>query len=549
MFGTVYLTKSDNGTLVEKAGREGFISNGSYRGFITWLETIFIDLAKSYFGTDPATPHKHPNRKKKGAVERLQAKAKAAKVEFKRDLGTWKRRLPIVRDDIKRRVKALGDGLNSIEGAASNERLPLLQAAMQGLDQLQSSFTSELATMGTEVPQLVSLERDELREFEAYISDRGSVEGDAIRKVAQLGARCAQLVGALGPDGGDDTWADDKLKKARSNFETKLRQQVSTFVEGANRIVSSRPPEWAKAQMESLETIVPAELGDIKDPAERARRIIESISRQEMQYAESVIPFWRSVAMQLELLDEAEGTEALLGDIYRRTEQMETRTSIVSELAQLGQIVEGIDHEFKQLFYNADQLLKEMRPYVRPEGESRLTHLKTCFESLENKQNLLSPLYQRRATSGYTFSGADIQTFIERLYSESRRQGTKIDFADGFRKLVLKDANQATVFAAAANLVGNSLFWVGKNDAERRVLFQDYLDGFIVSDSGPGISPRDRTQIFEAFFTRRPSGRGLGLYIARTNLEAAGFRIELMEQRPKGALPGACFYISRTPDE
>jgi signal transduction histidine kinase len=545
MFGAVYLTKAANGALVEKAGREGFISNGAYRGFATWLERIFVDLAKSYYGTDPETPHEHPKKKKTDALDRLRRKAKAAKEKFKRDFTGWRNRVPVVRDEIKRRAKDVETRLNAVPSAPPQERMSLLQDAMKTLDQLQEHFTSELAALGTEVPQLVSLDRDELRNFEAYISDRSSVEGDSIRRVAQLGARCAQLVGSLASKG-EDHWAEDKLKKARKTFETNLDKQVAEFSSGASRVVQTRPPEWAKAQLESLELIVEtAALDEIQDPAERARRIIEAVARQEMQYADTVVPFWRSVAMQLELLDEAEGTEELLGDIFRRTEQMEARTAVVSELAQLGQIVEGIDHEFKQLFYNADQLMKEVLPYVRPEGAALIKHLKTCLASLENKQNLLSPLYQRRAGSGHTFGGADISAFIDRLYSESRRQGTRIDYTDGFKQLVFKDANQATVLAAAANLVSNSLYWVGKTGAERRILFQEHQGGFIISDSGPGVSARDRSRIFDAFFSRRPSGRGLGLYIARTNLEATGFKIELLETRPKGALSGATFFIYR----
>jgi len=543
MFGAIYLTKKENGALIEKAGREGFIHNGAYRGFTNWLERIFVDLAKSYFGTDPAMPHKHPARKKRNSVERLQSKAKAAKVEFRRNFGSWQRRLPIVREDIARRVKEVSERLKEVGNAPVKERLERLQTAMRSLDQLQSSFTTDLAGMDTEVPQLVSLDRDELRNFEAYISDRSSVESHAIRHIAQLGARCAQLIGSLKPNE-DDNWAEEKLTKAREHFKVSLGKQVDAFTQGANKIILTRPPEWAKAQSESLEEIVSAaELAEIKDPSEKARRILESVAKQEMHYADTVVPFWRSVAMQLEMLDEAEGTEELLGDIYRRTEQLETRTSIVSELAQLGQIVEGIDHEFKQLFYNADQLLKEIQPYVRVEGNSRVEHLKACLAALENKQNLLSPLYQRRTGAGFTFYGSDIQGFIDRLYSDTRRQGTRIDYSDGFKKLVFHDANQATVFAAAANLVSNSLYWVGKTSAERRISFHEYQEGFIVSDSGPGISKRDRTRIFEAFFTRRPSGRGLGLYIARTNLEAAGFKIELLDTRPKGALTGAVFYL------
>lgn len=549
MFGGVYLTKNANGALIEKAGREGFIHNGAYRGFVKRLEQIFVDLAKAYFGTNPLTPHEHPKRKKRDSADRLRRRAKAATEAFQRNLASWRRRLPVVRNGIKRDAQEIERELGLVEKASRAERLPLLQTAMKALDSFRMKVAEELATLETEIPALVSLDAAELRDYDAYITERGNVGNDGIRRAARLGARCAQLLGALVPEQSKN-WADEKLVSAKGRLENGIEGRKSAFRDSAARIVEASPQRWVKAQLASLDAIIESEAPkDVSDLAERARRAIEVVAKLESLYTESIVPFWNSVELQLELLDEAEGTEVLLGDIYRRTEQLEARTAIVSELAQLGQIVEGIDHEYKQLFYNADQLLRELAVYVKPEGGSRLKHLGDCLRALENKQNLLSPLYQRRGSTA-DFSGADIEAFIERLYSESRRQGAKIEFGAGFRKIMFRNANQATVFAAAANLVSNGLFWVGKNDAaERKILFQDYAEGFLVSDSGPGIHPRDRSRIFEPFFSRRPSGRGLGLYIAKTNLESCGFRLEMLEERPRGALNGACFHIWQVNNE
>jgi signal transduction histidine kinase len=44
----------------------------------------------------------------------------------------------------------------------------------------------------------------------------------------------------------------------------------------------------------------------------------------------------------------------------------------------------------------------------------------------------------------------------------------------------------------------------------------------LVSDRGPGISPEDRSKIFEPFFTKRPGGSGLGLAVCQGIVRAHG---------------------------
>jgi signal transduction histidine kinase len=46
-----------------------------------------------------------------------------------------------------------------------------------------------------------------------------------------------------------------------------------------------------------------------------------------------------------------------------------------------------------------------------------------------------------------------------------------------------------------------------------------------VRDSGTGLNPRDGDRIFDAFFTTKPEGLGLGLSISRTIIEAHGGRL------------------------
>jgi signal transduction histidine kinase len=46
-----------------------------------------------------------------------------------------------------------------------------------------------------------------------------------------------------------------------------------------------------------------------------------------------------------------------------------------------------------------------------------------------------------------------------------------------------------------------------------------------VQDSGPGLEPRRVEQIFDAFYTTKPQGLGMGLAISRSIVEAHGGRL------------------------
>ena len=53
-----------------------------------------------------------------------------------------------------------------------------------------------------------------------------------------------------------------------------------------------------------------------------------------------------------------------------------------------------------------------------------------------------------------------------------------------------------------------------------------------VSDNGPGIPRADREKVFGMFYTTRPQGTGLGLFMARLAVEHAGGRLAAVEPRP-----------------
>ena len=56
-----------------------------------------------------------------------------------------------------------------------------------------------------------------------------------------------------------------------------------------------------------------------------------------------------------------------------------------------------------------------------------------------------------------------------------------------------------------------------------------------VTDSGVGLPPQQTEQIFNAFFTTKPHGTGMGLRISRSIIESHGGRLWAADNSGRGA--------------
>jgi signal transduction histidine kinase len=92
------------------------------------------------------------------------------------------------------------------------------------------------------------------------------------------------------------------------------------------------------------------------------------------------------------------------------------------------------------------------------------------------------------------------------------------------------------------NLVLNAVEAMGAVEAGPRELListeQTKANGVLVAvrDSGPGIDPEHVERVFEAFYTTKSSGVGMGLSICRSIIDAHGGRLWAEANEPRGAV-------------
>jgi PAS domain S-box-containing protein len=103
-------------------------------------------------------------------------------------------------------------------------------------------------------------------------------------------------------------------------------------------------------------------------------------------------------------------------------------------------------------------------------------------------------------------------------------------------------ADHVQVQQVVLNLILNAIEAMSSGDEGPRELListeHSQTDGIIVAvrDSGPGIDPEQLDRVFDAFYTTKSSGVGMGLSICRSIIAAHGGRLWAEANKPKGAV-------------
>ena len=133
-----------------------------------------------------------------------------------------------------------------------------------------------------------------------------------------------------------------------------------------------------------------------------------------------------------------------------------------------------------------------------------------------------------------------IQEVLDLLRGEFQRRDiiSKAEFSQR-ATTVLGDRTQLQ--QVVLNLVMNAIEAISPAETERRRLtVRTDLTGEVaqvsVSDTGVGLDPESRDRIFEAFYSTKAEGIGMGLAICRSIVEAHGGRIWASDNAPQGSV-------------
>jgi signal transduction histidine kinase len=543
MFGGIFLPSEKAPALQEKAGREGFVANGARRALWLWVEDLFIDLADSHYGRKANREDKRTAKKKKEAerARKRLIEEKAAYLEDIRVRRGWLR-------DFSKRTQ---EGIRMAKGFVSSERNAEpgthLKSCKDALEALRL-LASELRGSTGEAPVGVVLEGDELEAAEKYLTNRG----EELRRLDRAIANLTQDIEALihRAEGEEEqvlryrqriTDTESRIRKEVDSIMKPVLERASDLVGQLTVFVEDELNKTFSAREEALDGLSMEKIA--KDSTgESAKKLERAIQLQEDAFEEVVRPRLKRLANEIaHLTDDASGT-LVLQEMADELGRLREREAFLVEMAQLGLIAETASHEHEHQVTVVRDCIGVLKKKIDQALGSTLTGLSDAFEIIDARIRLFDPLIRRSGVVSQTITGEEIEGFLKHHFDTGFDSGL-VEVTPAFRKASLPDVKKPVMLGAIHNIVHNALYWCKQGTEKPAIRLTGAGSKITVSDSGPGIAKRDRLRIFEPGFSRRPFGRGLGLFIAKEALAGIGFDLSCPTHPEPGALDGANFLI------
>ncbi|MGA9672340.1 MAG: two-component regulator propeller domain-containing protein [Terracidiphilus sp.] len=228
----------------------------------------------------------------------------------------------------------------------------------------------------------------------------------------------------------------------------------------------------------------------------------------------------------------------------KRAEQLQADLTHASRISTMGELVASISHELAQPITVTTAHAKASLRWLQCDPPE-LTEVRKGTERIMEAGALaaeiisrLRSLYKKAPPHRELVAiNGVIQEMAKMLGTEARRHSASID-TDLEDSLPMTVADRVQLQQVLMNLMLNGIEAMKDEGGVLRVKSQLGEDGQIeisVKDTGPGLSTGETNQIFDAFFTTKPQGSGMGLAISKSIVESHGGRIWANGNGERGA--------------
>lgn len=339
--------------------------------------------------------------------------------------------------------------------------------------------------------------------------------------------------------------SDGRILEANDAFLSMVGYNRADLVAGRLRWTDLSPPDWlnhdamATEEERATGTIPPAEREYFRKDGTRVPVLCGAAAFQEGGN--------EGVAFVLDLT-ERKRAEGALRESEEALRQAQGQLAHANRVDTMGQLTASIAHEVNQPLAasvtNAEAALRWLgtHPPNLEEVRDALGRIVKNANRAGEVVGRIRALIKKAPPSRERFDlNEAVRDVIALTRSEVLRHGVSLDseFATGLPSV---KGDRVQVQQVILNLVMNAIEAMnGTDEGERRLLVSTHDQAphsvlVAVSDSGPGLDPQNLDRVFEAFYTTKSTGMGMGLAICRSTIEAHGGRLWASANDPRGAV-------------
>jgi signal transduction histidine kinase len=229
--------------------------------------------------------------------------------------------------------------------------------------------------------------------------------------------------------------------------------------------------------------------------------------------------------------------------VYRRFERLQQRARQAERLAELGTLTGGLAHEIKNPLSTVQLNLQLLGEDLLPENPAYtrlINRLHTVQKETSRLGDILDDFMRFAGRMELARKPVELNTLLEELVDfftpQAQLQRVQLRLRKADQPLVAA-VDERLLKQAILNLMINALQAMPESGGEiilsaRRSDGQAILD---IIDTGRGMNPETMRRIFEAYYSTKSGGIGLGLAIARRIVLEHGGELRVSSEPDKGS--------------
>lgn len=229
--------------------------------------------------------------------------------------------------------------------------------------------------------------------------------------------------------------------------------------------------------------------------------------------------------------------------LYRRLQASERRAIQAERLAEIGSLTGGLAHEIKNPLSTVQLNLQLLREDLLPENPaySRLVNrLDTVHRETGRLREILDDFLRYAGRIELQKQPTELNQLLDDLCDFFMPQAQLSRVQLRLRRHpepVTANVDARLIKQAVLNLLINGLQAMG--DAGGELIMQLGVQGrsavIDIIDTGPGIEPDKASKIFQAYYTTKKGGTGIGLAMAKRIAEEHDGKITVRSEVGKGS--------------